>query len=177
MNPYICTSPIHPYIPIHQYVPHTSICSQYVMGSLGGTSVHPSDISVSVSTSIYPSVYNGHTSCSLSLWVTCSLLYGWLWYLCVLGTVFSLFYWTRGLWMYAQASCCWLDPFFVVFSLCCMLLLPWLWPPLLCLLCSLVLHISSQLLSWTPPLPGFQRHPVSMMWFFCHCWHWQTLEL
>ena len=35
-----------------------------------------------------PSFPTRHNSCSTSLWVTCSLMYGWLWYLCILHTVF-----------------------------------------------------------------------------------------
>ena len=45
---------------------------------LYGASVHQSGISVSVSTDIYPSVHNSHTSCFPSLWVA-SLLDGYLW--------------------------------------------------------------------------------------------------
>ena len=103
---YIPPTSAHPlYIhisPIHQYVP-------YLPWGLGGicTLVHLSDISVSVSTSICPSVHNSHTSCSPSLWVA-SLLDIMPMDVC-------------------YVSCCWPIPFFLVFSLCLKLLLPQLW--------------------------------------------------
>ena len=70
-------TPIHPYAPIHPYTPcslcpHTPECCPYVMGTLGGfcvsqmswgllvVSVYLSEISVSVSTSVCPSVHKSY---------------------------------------------------------------------------------------------------------------------
>ena len=113
------SSHMYPYtsytFPVHLYASYT-ICSLNVMGTLGVESVHPyvlgsfgplvhlSGISVSVITSI------------VSQFITaipvaphhCGLL----------------LYWTGCLWMSAMLHT--VVPFFVVFSLCLKLLLPWL---------------------------------------------------
>ena len=115
----------------HLYTPHTSICPPYCLyicmfplyhifpicngtwgpsvypiclGVFWRASVHLSDISVSADASICLSVNNSHTSCSPSLWVA------------------SLLDWMPMDVCYASHCC----SFFVVFSLCLKLLLPWL---------------------------------------------------
>ena len=68
MSPYVCKPPYIQMPPVICMSHHIPLCSIYVMETWGA-SVHLSDISVSVSTSICQSVHNGHTYCSPSLWV------------------------------------------------------------------------------------------------------------
>ena len=85
-----------------------------------------------------------------------------------------------------SVGCCLLDWFlrcllcFMLFlscsSLCFKSLLPQLWLILQSLLCLLVCHLFHQL-PWLPLWWGFLQHWVSVMWFCCHPWHWDVLEV
>ena len=115
----VCMFLIHLFIPLHIHMsPCISIHPPIYQGDIGSLlficqtflclSVHPFIHQFIHCLSATVQLWVCHTSWSTSLLGTCSLMYGWLRYLCILGTVLIdvlQSVWTGGLWMYAKDMC------------------------------------------------------------------------
>ena len=154
-------TPVHLHVLPIPYAPHMAwglgrrLYTTYVLGSFRGISTSVRHFCVCQYIHL-SSQFISHTSCFPSLWVA------------------SLLDWMSMDVCYASCCCSFLCSVFIMSQVSTTMAMTTT-PPVTAV-CSGMSSLLS-VVTWPPPLWGFQQHQVSMMWFCCHCLHQGTLEV